>query len=459
MAEFQEMVNQLFNPRVAKSRKKTLFGTLDEWGLESLDPFAGANNKSPQYDMNGGSLDAPNEIKRERLRRATESLKAGKQSPVSRLMQDDVPTQRKDIPINKRELIPMPDEEPQPGNGERPRIVGQEPEPTVKPRSKVADKLRAIQNAPVKDYSKYKKVKDAMGDVVLNDDGTPVLETDAEGKPVKKSQWKRFAQGFKNFAAAMGEGQGMGAALLTATTDPTFDERREKQTAFNTMLQKYQVEQQIENDQLNEDVKRNQIRNSERDDERNAYQFEERQTNAALSKLVGLQHFDPADPTHAALAKQARLNPEALRGWDDRNPIFKKVNGVTYKFDRQSGKFLAEGSLPKDATVDVKVDVYDESGARVVKTETYTMPEAQAARFVQQQETFKRRAYLQAQTKQDDRAYREGQSDKNKANRIALDQYKENLKQAKKAVEDAKTPEQKQAAKKTLADVLGQRPQ
>lgn len=342
MAEFQEMVNQLFNPRVAKSRKKTLFGTLDEWGLESLHPFAGANNKSPQYDMNGGSLDAPNEIKRERLRRATESLKAGKQSTVSRLMQDDVPTQRKDIPINKRELIPMPDEEPQPrGNGERPRVVGQEPEPTVKPRSKVADKLRAIQNAPVKDYSKYKKVKDAMGDVVLNDDGTPVLETDAEGKPVKKSQWKRFAQGFKNFAAAMGEGQGMGAALLTATTDPTFDERREKQTAFNTMLQKYQVEQQIENDQLNEDYKVAQMRNMEADNELARETLKERQLT--------------------------------------RKPVTKQVAGVTYQYNYETSRF-EPANIPIDKSQAITEFTVELNGER----HTYSVPQKDAAKFASQ---------------------------------------------------------------------------
>lgn len=381
MAEFQEMVNQLFNPRVAKSRKKTLFGTLDEWGLESLHPFAGANNKSPQYDMNGGSLDAPNEIKRERLRRATESLKAGKQSPVSRLMQDDVPTQRKDIPINKRELIPMPDEEPQPGNGERPRIVGQEPEPTVKPRSKVADKLRAIQNAPVKDYSKYKKVKDAMGDVVLNDDGTPVLETDAEGKPVKKSQWKRFAQGFKNFAAAMGEGQGMGAALLTATTDPTFDERREKQTAFNTMLQKYQVEQQIENDQLNEDYKLKQMENMDVDNARLAEQFAVGESGKALKQLVGMKYFDPNNPAHIALAKRANVDPTAMNGWDDRDPLRKQAAGRWYKYNRSTGEYEPDGNLPTDESQTlVDFEIPDESG----QVRIFKVPQKDAARLAQQ---------------------------------------------------------------------------
>lgn len=354
MAEFQEMVNQLFNPRVAKSRKKTLFDTLDEWGLESLDPFAGANNKSKQqYDMDGYDLDAPNDVKREQVRRSTERLKAKKQSTVSRLMQDEeptryslpedspLPTQSGDIPINKRELIPMETDERPRVAGERPRIVGQEPEPTVKPRSKVADKLRAIQNAPVKDYSKYKKVKDAMGDVVLNDDGTPVLETDAEGKPVKKSQWKRFAQGFKNFVAAMGEGQGMGAALLTATTDPTFDERREKQTAFNTMLQKYQVEQQIENDQLNEDVKVAQMRNMEADNELARETLKERQLT--------------------------------------RKPVIRQVAGVTYQYNYETSRF-EPANIPVDKSQAITEFTVELNGER----HTYSVPQKDAAKFASQ---------------------------------------------------------------------------
>jgi len=70
---------------------------------------------------------------------------------------------------------------------------------------------------------------------------------------------------------------------------------------------------------------------------------------STLNKLSALKHFDPKNAAHASLAKQAGLNPDDLKGWDDRNPIEKTVAGVSYRLNRDSGQYEPT-NLPADET-------------------------------------------------------------------------------------------------------------
>ncbi len=71
------------------------------------------------------------------------------------------------------------------------------------------------------------------------------------------------------------------------------------------------------------------------------------QGDIALRSLLKLKHVDPTNTAQKALMVQAGLNPDDVKGWDDRNPITKQVNGVTYNLNRETGAY-EQTNLPKD---------------------------------------------------------------------------------------------------------------
>lgn len=83
---------------------------------------------------------------------------------------------------------------------------------------------------------------------------------------------------------------------------------------------------------------------------------QQRITAAALGKLTGYKHYDPKNQAHQALAKQAGLDPETLQGWDDRDPVTKKVAGTTYEYNRSTQSFE-----PSDLPVDERETMTDYS--------------------------------------------------------------------------------------------------
>ena len=101
---------------------------------------------------------------------------------------------------------------------------------------------------------------------------------------------------------------------------------------------------------IDDELKRKQI-------EGNQQIARDRIASQALTNLNRLKHFDPKNPSHAALAQQAGLNSEDLQGWDDRNPITKQVAGVTYQYNRDTQSF-EPSNLPveeRNTTTDYQV--------------------------------------------------------------------------------------------------------
>jgi hypothetical protein len=114
-----------------------------------------------------------------------------------------------------------------------------------------------------------------------------------------------------------------------------------------------------------------------------ANEFKLRQQNMALARINKLPVFDPKNPAHAQIAKEAGLDPSQMEGWDNRNPLIRKVGDTTYKLDRATGEFTPT-NLPKDE--EKKLVRFDVVNPETKQTETYNILEKDAARFRVQQE-------------------------------------------------------------------------
>lgn len=132
-------------------------------------------------------------------------------------------------------------------------------------------------------------------------------------------------------------------------------------------------QKQIENIDADNQYQRDRLKSNEQEKS-------EARRGRALSKVVSLKRFNPNDPTHAAIAKDAGLDPSALQGWDDRNPIEKQVAGVTYRLDRETGAYKPT-DLPTDESktlTDYKIEMPNG------EMRTYKVAQKDAANFATQ---------------------------------------------------------------------------
>ena len=122
----------------------------------------------------------------------------------------------------------------------------------------------------------------------------------------------------------------------------------------------------------------------------------------ALSDLNKLKYFDPANPAHIALAKKAGVaNPEALQGWDDRNPIEKQVAGVTYRLNRSTGAYEPT-NLPVDESKTLAdYEITMPNGEK----RTFKVSQKDAANFATQMHTLGIRLEHQSAENQRDRTF------------------------------------------------------
>jgi hypothetical protein len=127
---------------------------------------------------------------------------------------------------------------------------------------------------------------------------------------------------------------------------------------------------------------------------------ESERKSRSLNRILGLKHFDPKNPTHAAAAKNAGLTPEELQGWDDRNPVEKQVAGITYRMNRNTGAYEPT-NLPQDeAKTLTDYTVTMPNGEK----RTYKVSQKDAANFSTQMSTLGIRLEHQSQENSKDRA-------------------------------------------------------
>lgn len=262
----------------------------------------------------------------------------------------------------------------------------------------------------------------AENEKLIND---PALKNAPENKPNRWLAGAGIAMGNvgdalmngRSWGEAVGAGIGGfggGAAFPKAFADLRHGERLK-------VLYKQREEQRKEEDrQRANKLKDAQIENIFADNQynlerlrvQNDAKISDRQLRA-LSKLTGLRHFDPTNPQHISLAKAAGQDVENLKGWDDRNPVLKQVAGVSYQYNRQTGKFDPT-NLPADeskAITDYTVEM--PTGEK----RTFRVPNDKAAAFATQIQA------LGAKLKQDESQFQRT-LDQRKAEFVKNFQYK-----------------------------------
>lgn len=203
-------------------------------------------------------------------------------------------------------------------------------------------------------------------------------------------------------------GSGIGGAI-GYQIDPQVDERENLQNQRAKAWRDYQMQNDIEKQrqerartaaQTQEITER--TKSIPIDDENKRLQItyqKEAQKNRTqsqmLSKLVNLKHFNPTDPQHLALAKEAGQDVENLKGWDDRDPKVKQVAGISYKYDYQTQSYTPT-NLPTDESKTLKDYAVTMPNGEV---RTYKVSQKDAANFSTQMTT------LGARLEQDAKKY------------------------------------------------------
>ncbi|MGI8812835.1 MAG: hypothetical protein ACR2IH_09970, partial [Pyrinomonadaceae bacterium] len=146
-----------------------------------------------------------------------------------------------------------------------------------------------------------------------------------------------------------------------------------------------------------------------------AQQAKDRRTQTALGSLNRLPSFDPKNPAHAQLAKEAGLDPATMDKWDNRNPLLKSIGDKTYKFDRTTGDFTPTNLPSDEAKTLVPFDVLNPDTKQI---EHYNVPEKDAARFRVSQEAQGKSIQAAANRQKSQQAFTAGQTTEKARNAI-----------------------------------------
>jgi hypothetical protein len=185
--------------------------------------------------------------------------------------------------------------------------------------------------------------------------------------------------------------------------------------------------------------------------------LQDRLKATALTKVAGLKYFDPNNPVHKKLAEQAGINEE-LKGWDDRNPVTKQVAGVTYQYDRATGKF-EPSNLPADESKTLTdYTVQMPNG----EWRTYKVAQKDAANFATQMQALGARINATAVENEKNRALTREQNDLNRKQALSISnqriaQANQNIELAKQRLAQADEKSKAQAQKDLEAAQLAKK--
>lgn len=187
---------------------------------------------------------------------------------------------------------------------------------------------------------------------------------------------------------------GLGGAAVGAAGEGFFPGMNRTMNAAEELPkvnQQVQVNRQRQSDQRAADREQAYADNLKADNQFNQDKLDAQQQSQGLNRLTKLRYFDPKNPAHQRLAKQAGLDPSELQGWDDRSPVTKQVAGVTYNLNRQTGQYEPT-NLPKDETKAVTDYVVTMPNG---EKRSYKVSQKEAANFSTQMSTLG--AKIQAQ--------------------------------------------------------------
>lgn len=219
-----------------------------------------------------------------------------------------------------------------------------------------------------KDYDKRHDWKDILRSV-----GLGVLEAVGNADP------RNGMAGI--LGAAIGGG---GGGAIAGAFDRNFDNKVQDRAKLAQRLPQYQAMAQQEYDK-NKDARAERNTQSIIDDRDLDRKESERKAKeavraGALKAINKLKRFDPKDPTQAALAKDAGLDPAELQGWDDSNPVTKTVAGRTYEYNKATRSFEPSNLPIEDSKTLVDYEVTTPEG----EVRTYKVAQVDAARFATQ---------------------------------------------------------------------------
>lgn len=285
------------------------------------------------------------------------------------------------------------------------------PNQPVTPGDRRVQADQALYDATHKDYSIK---KDEKGNVTRGKD----RDKDHNWWDVVKSIGLGALRGY----GAGGLGGAIGGAITGGVgggVDRNFDEKL-GDTMFRIPSAQMNVERarQAEEFDTQQKLRQAQTATIPIDDENKRQQNEYvRQNNAdrmkttALTKLTSLKYFDPKNSVHAALATQAGLNPDALQGWDDRNPITKQVAGITYEYNRATKSFDPSNLPPEDRNTTTEYKVKMPDG----EERTYKVAQKDAANFSTQMSALGARIDATATENEKQRTFQAGENEKARA--------------------------------------------
>lgn len=260
----------------------------------------------------------------------------------------------------------------------------------VQPRTPVQETQSEIDRIQTKDYS---------------------IRKDDEGNVVHrgKDRDKKWSIGDKVMSFLSGMFDGTGA--IPAAMDRNYMEKKADQRELSHLRPRLTQQQQAEDFQRDQQYKQGQIDDIPINNELKQAEIDvrrqiaaDRASGTAVTALYRGKYFDPKNPAHANLAKRAGLDPEMMKGWDDRDPKVKQVAGVTYRWDYGSQAFVPT-NIPVDDSktlTDYKVEMPD-GEVRTFKiaqkdaANFATQMHALGARLQQQESQFRRRLALDEQ--------------------------------------------------------------
>ncbi len=238
--------------------------------------------------------------------------------------------------------------------------------------------------------------------------------------------------------------------------NPAVDEQRKLQGEVAQQqqrvaeLQKQQgFESNIANQEQNRELQKAKIENYKEGREIRKQQLADRK-QARIEKLEIKRRdrfrkhhrvFDHKNATEAQIKELASFGetPESIGSYDLTHPIFKKVGGTEFKYNKQTGLF-EETNLPKDESKEL-VD-FEITDSRTGKTSKYRVSQEKAAGLQTQMEVMGMRVKLARETRED-----------NQRHQVDMQKLGNNLKQANirlKARLDEIKAEKDQDRKRTL---------
>lgn len=286
-----------------------------------------------------------------------------------------------DVPIVPQEQIPLP---APPITQPTQPVAPAAPVASLPPVSQSDEYLKQMQDIQNKDYG-------IREEPVLNVQGQEVGTNQIRGKDRKKKWglWEKVGNAGLGFLVGLGKGGllGAGAEAVKGGTDRNYYKKYKDSQDLPPIQRNYEQAVVAENNALNQEMKRAQIGDIPINNELKREEIEERRAsresrlkNQSLNKLNSVKYYDPANPAHRRLAESAGLNPDELKGWDDRNPVTKQVAGVTYQYNRSTGKF-EPSDIPTDESktlTDYKVQMPNG------EMRTYKVAQKDAANFATQ---------------------------------------------------------------------------